>query len=165
MTKANQTNLQQRKHMQWIAVGAFAEVDPLVAAATELTSVGAALADLCLAGAHASMQRVAATPEVWRVDGLAALLNSAVEVTLPGLERAILSVPGCIGNPSSLLTPAMAERLRRPIVEGCILLGVSAASATEAARIGRVLLRHSSHHVHVLQRPPPQLGPSSLARH
>jgi hypothetical protein len=164
MTKANQTILQQRKHMAWIAVGAFAEADPLVAAATELTSVGAALADLCLAGAHASMQRVAAAPEIRRVDGLAALLNSAVEVTMPGFERAILAVPSCIGNPSSLLTPAMAERLRRPIVEGCILLGVSAASATEAAQAGRVLLRHSSRHVHVLQCPP-QLGPSSLARY
>jgi hypothetical protein len=162
MTKAAQTLLQQRKHMQWIAIGVFAEVDPLVAAATELTSAGAALADLCLAAAHASMQRLAAAPEVRRVDGLAALLNSTVEVTLPGSERAILAAPTCIGNPGSLLSPAMAERLRRPIAEGCILLGVSAAGAAEAARVGRVLLRHSSHHVHVLQRPP-QLGPSSLA--
>jgi hypothetical protein len=164
MTKAGQTILQQRKHMQWIAIGVLAEVDPVVAAVTELASVGAALSDLCLAGAHASMQRVAAAPEVRRVDGLAALLNSAVEVTLPGFERAILSVPSCIGNPSSLLTPAMAEKLRRPIVEGCILLGVSATSAAEAARVARVLLRHSSRHVHVLQCPP-QLGPSRLARH
>jgi hypothetical protein len=164
MTKAGHTILQQRKHMQWIAIGVLAEVDPVVAAVTELTSVGAALADLCLAGAHASMQRVAAAPEIRRVDGLAALLNSAVEVTLPGFECAIVAVPSCIGNPSSLLSPAMAERLRRPIVEGCILLGVSAAGAAEAARIGRVLLRHSSRHVHVLQCPP-QSGPSSLARH
>ena len=58
MTKAGQTILQQRKHMQWIAIGVFAEVDPLVAAVTELTSAGVALADLCLAGAHASMQQL-----------------------------------------------------------------------------------------------------------
>lgn len=164
MTKAVQIILQQRKHMQWIAIGVFAEVDPLVSAATELTSAGAALADLCLAGAHASMQRIASAPEVRRVDGLAALLNSAVEVALPGSEGAILAVPSCIGAPSSLLSPMMAERLRRPIAEGCILLGVSAAGATEAACIGRVLLRHSSRHVHVLQCPP-QFGPSRLARH
>lgn len=164
MTKAAQTLLQRRKHMQWIAIGVFAEVDSLIAAATQLTSAGAALADLCLAGAHASVQRLATAPEVRRVDGLAALLKSAVEVTLPGFERAILATPTCIGNPDSLLSPVMAERLRTPIAEGCILLGVSAAGAIEAARIGRILLRHSSHHVHVLQGPP-QLGSSGLARH
>jgi hypothetical protein len=153
MTKAGQTILQQRKHVQWIAIGAFAEVDPLIAAVTELTSCGVTLPDLCLAGAPASMQRLAAVPEVRRVDRLAALLNSAVEARLPGSEDAILAAPSCVGNPGSFLSPGMAERLRGPIVDGCILLGASAASAADAARAGRVLLRHSSRHVHVFQCP------------
>jgi hypothetical protein len=163
MTKAGQTILQQRKHAQWIAIGVFAGVDPLIAAVTELTRAGVTLADLCLAGAPASMQRLAAAPQVRRVGRLAALLSSAVEMKLPGFEGAILAASSCTGNPSSLLSPAMAERLRGPIVDACILLGAPAASAADAAGVARVLLRHSSRHVHVLQCQP-QFGPSSLAR-
>jgi hypothetical protein len=153
MTKADQTILLQRKRIEWIAVGVFAEAEPLVAAVTELTSAGVSLADLCLAGTPASMRSVAAAPEVRSLDRLTALLQSAAEMKLPGSELTILAVPTCVGNPSSVVSAETAERLRRPIADGCILLGVPAASAGEAARVGRILLRHSSHHVHVLQCP------------
>jgi hypothetical protein len=147
--------------VQWIAIGVFAEAQPLVAAVTDLISVGVSLADLCLAGVSASMQRLAATAEVQRLDRLGVLLQNAVEVRLPGSDGAILAAPSCVGSPSSLLSSAMAERLRGPIIDGCILLGVSAASATDAARAGRVLLRYSSRHVHVLQCPPETLQAKS----
>lgn len=153
MTKAGQTILLQRKHVEWIAVGVFAEVEPLVAAVTELTSAGVSLADLCLAGMPASMRRVAAAPGVRSLDRLTALLQSAAEMNLPGSELTILAVPTCVGNPSSVVSAETAERLRGPIADGCILLGAPAASGSEAARVGRILLRHSSHHVHVLQCP------------
>jgi hypothetical protein len=153
MTKADQTSLLQRKHVEWIAVGAFAEVGPLVAALTELTSAGISLADLCLAGMPASMRRVAAASEVRSLDRLAALLQSAAEMKLPGSELALLAAPTCIGAASSVLSAEAAERLRAPIMDGCILLGVPAASASDATRIGRVLIRHSSHRVHIFQCP------------
>jgi|SoiMethySBSTD1v2_1073268.scaffolds.fasta_scaffold4757683_1 hypothetical protein len=57
--KAGQTILQQRKHIEWIAIGVFAEVAPLVAAVRELASAGVSLADACLAGTPASMRRIA----------------------------------------------------------------------------------------------------------
>jgi hypothetical protein len=148
--------------MEWIAIGVFPEAAPLVAAVTELTSASVSLAELCLAGAPASMQRLAAAPEVRRVDRLAALLDSAVEVRLPGAESAILAAPSCIGNPRSLVSPAMAERLRGSMVDECILLGACAASAADAAQVARVLLRHSSRHVHVLQCTPGTLRGKSL---
>jgi hypothetical protein len=153
MTKAGQTILLQRKHTEWIAIGMFPEVAPLVAAATELASVEVSVADLCLAAAPASMLRLAAAPEVRSFGRLAALLHSAVEMRLPGSEGAILAVPSCVGNPGSLLSPAMAEKLRAPIADGCIVLGAPAASAAGAAQVARILLRHSSRHVHVLQCP------------
>ena len=154
MTKADRTILLQRKHMEWIAVGAFAEVEPLVAAVTELTSFGLSLTDLCLAGAPQSMRRVAAAPEVRSIDRLTALLQSAAEMKLPGSELAILAVPTCVGNASSVVSAETAQRLRGPITDGCILLGVPTANAGDAAQVGRILLRHSSQHVHVLQCPP-----------
>jgi hypothetical protein len=137
--------------MEWIAVGAFAEAEPLVAAVTELTSAGVSLADVCLAGTPQSMRRVAEAPEVRSLDRLSALMQSAAEITLPGSELTILAVPTCVGNPSSVVSSETAKRLHEPIVDGCILLAASAASAGVAARVGRILLRHSSHHVHVLQ--------------
>jgi hypothetical protein len=69
MTKAGQTIFQQRKHMEWIALGAFGEVKPLVAAVTELTSASESLADLCLAGARESVRRVAAAQHRRRAHG------------------------------------------------------------------------------------------------
>jgi hypothetical protein len=153
MTKAGPTILAQRKHMEWISIGVFAEVAPLVAAVRELASAGVSLADLCLAGVPASLQRLAAAPEVRRFGRLAALAHSAVEIRLPGSNAAILAAPSCVGNPGSFLSTGMTEKLRGPINDGCVLLGVPAASAAEAARVARVLLRHSSHHVHVLQCP------------
>jgi hypothetical protein len=110
MTKAGQTVL-QRKPMEWIAVGAFADAAPLAAAATELISVGVPPSDLCLAGLPVSMQRVATAAEVCSVDRLAHLLKGAVEVRLAGSEDAILAVPSCLGNPSSFFSPAIADRL------------------------------------------------------
>jgi hypothetical protein len=153
MTKAGRTILQQRKHIEWVAIGVFAEVAPLVAAVRELTSAGVSLADLCLAGAPATMQRVGAAPEVRRFGRMAALVHNAVEMRLPGSEAAILAAPSCIGNPGSFLSTEMVEKLRGPIIDGCILLGAPAASAAGTGRVARVLLRHSSRHVHVLQRP------------
>lgn len=144
--------LLQHKHMEWITIGALARAEPLVAAVTELTSTGVPWADLCLAGAPSSIERVAAAPEVASLDPLRALLKSVVEARWRGSEAvAVLAVPSCIGNPSSLVSAEMADRLRGPIMDGCILLGVPSANATEAARIGRILLCHSSRHVHVLQ--------------
>jgi hypothetical protein len=144
--------LLQHKHMEWITIGAFAEAEPLVAAVTELTSAGVSWADLCLAGAPVSVERVASAPEVGSRDLLRALLKSAVEARWPGSEVvAVLAAPSCLGNPGSFVSAEMAERLRGPIMDGCILLGVPSANATDAARIGRILLRHSSRHVHVLQ--------------
>jgi hypothetical protein len=153
MTKAGQTILLQRKHMQWIAIGVFTDVAPLVAAGTELTSAGLTLADLCLAAAPASIQRLAAAPEVRSVDCLAALVNSVVEVRLPGSEAAIAAAPSCFGNPGSLFSSALAEGLRGPIIDGCILLGAIVAGAADASRVGRILLGHSSRRVHLLQCP------------
>jgi hypothetical protein len=146
--------LLQRKHMEWIAIGVFAEVGPLIAAITELVSLRVPWADLCLAGAPASMGRLAAAPHVRDIDGLTALLHGLVEATLPTFEPTVLAVAGCPGNVGSLVSADMAERLRGPIINGCILLGASAAGGPEAARIARALLRHSSHYVHVFQGPP-----------
>jgi hypothetical protein len=144
--------LLQHKHMEWISIGAFAKAEPLVVAVTELTSAGVSWADLCLAGAPSSIERVAAAPEVESLDPLRALLKSVVKARWPGPEIvAVLAVPGCVGNRCSFVSAEMAERLRGPIIDGCILLGVPSANATDAASIGRILLRHSSRHVHVLQ--------------
>lgn len=148
--------------MEWIAVGTFADAAPLAAAATELILVGVPPSDLCLAGLPVSMQRVATAAEVRSVDRVAHLLKGAVEVRLAGSEDAILAVPSCLGNPSSFFSPAIADRLRGPISEGCILLGARAPSAADAATAARVLLRHSLHHVHMLQCPPRASGEKSL---
>jgi hypothetical protein len=145
--------LQQRQHIEWIAIGVFAELAPLVAAVRELASAGVSLADACLAGAPASMRRIAAAPEVRRFGRLAAFVHGAVEIRLPGSDVAIVAAASCIGNPGSFLSTEMVEKLRGPIVDGCILLGAPAASAAGVGRVARVLLRHSSRHVHVLQRP------------
>jgi hypothetical protein len=143
-----------RKHTEWIAIGVFAEVAPFVTAVRELTSAGVSLADLCLAGAPEGMRRLAAAQEVRRLDRLAALLRSAVEMRLSGWEEAILAAPTCVGNPILALSPTIADRLRGSIIDGCVLVGVHAATSVDAARAARVLLRYSSRHVHVLRIPP-----------
>jgi hypothetical protein len=143
-----------RKHTEWIAIGVFAEALPLVTAVRELTSAGVSLTDLCLAGPAEGMRRLAAAREVRRLDRLAALLRSAVEMRLPGSGEELLAAPTCVGNPILTVSPAIADRLRGSIIDGCILVGVHAATAVDATRAARVLLRYSSRHVHVLRLPP-----------
>jgi hypothetical protein len=154
MAGTGQIILLQRKHMEWVAIGVFAEVGSLIAAMAELISLRVPWSDLCLAGAPASMRRLATAPDVRNIDGLTALLHGLVEATLPAFDPTILAVTGCAGNVGLLVPADMAERLRGPIIDGCILLGASAAGGSEAASIGRALLRHSSHYVHVFQGPP-----------
>lgn len=138
------------KPPQWIAIGAFAEATPLVAAVTDLASVGVPLAGPCVMGTLTSMKRAAAAPEVRSYPPLAALMRRVVEVRLPGSEATILAAPS---NPVSLLSPVIADGLRAPILDGHILLAVPAATAGDAARVGRILLRYSSRHVHVHRCP------------
>lgn len=156
MTKAGQTSLLQRRD-GWIAIGVFAEGTSVIAALKELTSIGVSLPDLCLAGMPTSMHRLASVPDGQHPDSLRALLRSAAETRLPGCDVAILASPTCSGSANALLSAAMAgDKLRGHIGDGCIVLGVS-TSRTEAAEVGRILLRYSSHHVHMLQGP---LAPS-----
>jgi hypothetical protein len=151
MTKGQSIPLE---HMGWIAIGAFAEAEPLVAAIGRLESHGVPLPDLCLVATPSSMARVAAAPELEGHEQLAALIHSAVELEASGSGGQIVASRSCVGTASSLLTTELADRLHGLIVDGLVLLGVPAASAGDAARAGQILLRNSSRHVHVLQCPP-----------
>ena len=156
MSKADVSISRQSTGMQWIAAGVIAERASLASAVQQIMAAGASLADLCLVATPQAAHRLATAPDGQDVDVLRALLRVAVETTLPGYDFAILASASCVANPVLLLE--ILNKAHAHIVDGAIMLGVSVKSPSDLARVGRILLRHSSHRVHMLERTLAPLG-------
>jgi hypothetical protein len=161
VTKADPTPSRHGGDRQWLAIAVFAERTSLLSALKQLMVAGPP-PNHCLAATAASIRNVTAPSSGEDYGPLHALLRDLVEMTLPGCDLAILASPGCARDGDPLLPREILDQRRAELTAGALMLGVSVRSAADLARVGRILLSHSSQQVHLLEcsGPPPAQMPT-----
>jgi hypothetical protein len=147
MTKADETLLNNCPG-KWIAVGVMVNRASLIAALTQLAAT-ASHPDLWLVATPEAVHSLITGSNGHGLDPLHGLLRTIGEVKLPGYELMILASPGLIADPLPLLD--ILDKVGAHMADGSVVLGVSLKNSTDLARIGRILLRHSSQSVYVRQ--------------
>lgn len=132
-------------------MGLFAEPSSLLAALKALVAIGIDLPNICLAGMAASIHGLTEHLNGSDPGPLRALLRGMIETRLPGDDLPILASSSCVAEADPVLSLEKQGKVRAQIVNGAIMLAVSARNIADLIEVGRVLLRHSSHHVHTFE--------------
>lgn len=144
------------EHIERIAIGDFSDPARLRQAINELVDGAVPRSQLC-AAFDQKRTRLEAWEEPQSDSPAGELLEDVELVCVPEGGEQIVATTGHFltldfkrGMPREMI-----EQMRGHLRSGAVLLLVKALSQAQLAQAARILLRHSSHHVHSLELPAP----------
>ena len=136
---------------RWIAIASYIHPEHLAATIRELIQLGYDAGRLCLI---ATGERIDAMLRSSEGKTLGSLLGVMDEMRIDGVDVLLLASPGRFQmelENSLAIAPDMLKGVRVKLRSGAALLLVAVKEFAHLAKVTRVLLRHSLHHVQTRQ--------------